>query len=266
MDTTQTRHSGPSAVEIEAQIRWEVEGVNRGVRRYREENAKLQIGATPPGKTAIREVLKGMVKAVEDAQNEVVLRNKRGHVPPWSVPFLMLDADVLAFLTVNELLNARSRDRAGPSLTSVAMSIANACVKQIEFQTWLEREHAIHKEARKRGAPRQSMIERLKREVPKIDAMWWGKWSRRVLKLERVKWSEGLRIAVGTKLIHLAVEHGRGWFEVVRARRPQNREVFTVQLTDDAKGFLADLDERASVALPINLPMIIPPLSWRWEN
>ena len=67
-------------------------------------------------------------------------------------------------------------------------------------------------------------------------------------------------------LIKLLLEALPEWFVLVKTKRQSGPgEVDRVALTEAAERLMEDREARAQVAQPEHMPMLIPPVPWRWE-
>jgi hypothetical protein len=84
-DGTLSAHSAEQEIRgVEAQVRWETAACERGVRRYRELLADSTLDQTPPGMSAIRDMMPGAAAAIAAAQEEAQAAIAEGGPGPGS--------------------------------------------------------------------------------------------------------------------------------------------------------------------------------------
>lgn len=263
----------PLAV-IERQRRWEMESVNRGIERYREAQAEIASAAdTEPGKRMLVDILSGLIPAIEAAQEEAlqaITRLERGRWANWWLPILSLDAPKLAFITAQSAINADVR--LNGKATAVAIGIANGVKLQREFELWKENEYAkerSRKEAASAGleVPKAVNLYKLMiSRVKAIDARTARKWMQKANDFDRIDWDTDTKVAFGSKLLALLVEHGGGYFEIAMIGSGMDRRRTTerrIKLTPIAEAYLSDINEQSELNRPWLLPMLAPPAPWK---
>lgn len=237
------------------QVRWEQEAINRGIARYREVSSALDPTTLSPGKALLRAVVPPLVEAIKVAQEEALAaQGVRTREPLWCLPILMLPPEALAVITSAILLRAASEG----ATTSRARAIAKACRDQIEFSRW-ER-----KMLDDRVTGTWDALSTYRTRYPNANNRSWRGWRKRVEDLETVDWSPSLETQLGAHLIHLAVTAAPEWF-IQKTQRQGIKTSLVVALSPEAEEVMLDLEQRAEIARPYRLPMIVPPLAWRYE-
>lgn len=253
----------PDLVLIERQKLWEIDGVRRGVRRFREGLRDAGLMSTTAGLSAAQDIVRSMVPEIERMQKTP--RPERGRDYQWLEIFQLLPADTLAVLTVNTIFaqgdKVRGYDKAWGQL---ALAVASNTRLQVEYEQWEDAEAQRRKEARASKAPYADMRERLRRSTKNVDRKAWSRFKRRMLTLTTEPWSPRLRLIVGTALLTVAVEHGGGWFRAIRIAVPGSggKTELRLQLTEPAVAAFEDMLTRNELARPMRVPMIAPPRPW----
>jgi hypothetical protein len=247
----------------ERQLRYELDGVERGIRRYREFAQQSDGVDTPPAISLLRTVLDGLIPAVVSAQKEALFGltvSKRGGGATravWWYPILCLDAEKIAFIVAR---TAMSRPRVGMdrnTLTQIARATAERIRQERNFMLW--------KQAQNEGEGPVNIAKLMLSSVKKVDPRTAVKWMKKGEEFDKVEWEIEEKVHLGTKLVHLLVEHGGGAFEVVEvpASDGRYRTEHRVQLTPLARQWLAHQESAEELNRPWLLPMLCPPNPWR---
>lgn len=247
---------------IEAQQRWEIEGVERGVERYRRAVLEADLPDTTPGQKLLMTVLRDLISAISAVQTEAhnALRDKKqGRCAPWWIPMLSLDDDKMAVITARTALSIEATSKR--TVTAVALAISNHVLLERQFEMWKDEQRVVEQG----GKPNIYKI--MQRRVKVFD----DRVVRKLLKAEPLgeplAWTKDVRVQFGRKLIELLVKHGGGFFEAVlvaQTRRVRTTE-YVLKLTDKAKEFIAQGHSASELTRPWLLPMICPPAEWRTE-
>lgn len=250
------------ALAFERQLRWEIEGAERGITRYRESIEDADLGDTDPGKFMMREILTGLVAAIRATQEDVAkgyadpaINQKK---PDWWLPMLCLEAEKMAFITARTAMNRGSSS--GLTMTHIALAITGAVQKQREFDLWRARQSA----ASKGGAV--DLYKVMVSRVKKIDARVARRWMKKTADFDRIEWPPEMRLRFGLRLAELLVAHSHGWFQVeLVARRYQRRFVTErfLTLTEKGREFIAGRHAMSELTRPWLMPMLCPPNDWR---
>jgi hypothetical protein len=246
------------------QLRYELNGVERGIRRY-QEALKSDGMDTPPARDLLRTVLDGLIPAVREAQKEALegLTNRKsaggggGRSAHWWYPILCLDAEKIAFITAR---TAMSRPRAGMdrnTLTQVAKATAERVRQERDFMLW--------KKAQNEGDGPVNMAKLMLSSVKRVDARTAKKWMKRGDAFDKVEWTIEEKLRLGVKLVHLLVEHGGGVCTLVLRQIGGGRfkTERLVELTPLAHDFLEKRAGVEELTRPWLLPMLCPPNDWR---
>ncbi len=267
-----TLFSPPSAAQIEAQIRWEYDSVERGIRRFREHARNAALADLPAGQSAFRDVMPGLVAAIKETQEAVkkdIQSLKAVKPQAWSLLILCLDAERMAYLTIRTLLSSTVHENMSASeqaVTNKAAAIAEAVRTQMEFEDWKRSENAKAQAAKAAGEQPVNLYQALLRATKQVDTRAFKSWSRKINRIRAESWTVSQKVHLGTKLINLAVVSSNGWFEVKTRPLRGGKTQMMVSLTALAKAAVADIHHRAEVALPLHMPCICPPKPWRHED
>jgi hypothetical protein len=247
--------------DIERQIRWEMANVEEGVRRYRRSIAEADLGDTPPGVIAMRDMMAGLVPAIEAARQEAIdgiVSEGKGRKPEWWWTIGFLSAEKLAVITTRTLLTDRKQKQGGSLMTAVAHNIGASVKMEMEFEQWKRSEAK-----RVADDPRHVNLFRLvTSRAKRVDAKSFRRWRKKLSSIERLDWTREMKLQLGAKLLDLAIRFGGGWFEYRMIYRKGKSER-NVMLTDLARIAINDVNARLEVNRPYHLPMKVPPKPWR---
>lgn len=267
---------------IDRQKRWEVEGVNRAIRRFREIEADRSLEQRTAGRSALRDVAPRLVARIKSAQAEAmdgIANAGRGRPVPWWWYVGLLPPDQLAVLTAVTALTGVGRvamtgdgkkatlgDGAnGAPLLKLSLAVASAVKLQAEFGQWVDSERAKESDAKKKEQTYRNLHEALRRNAKKIDERAVKTWWRRIDKLRSEDWPKPDCIHLGTALLTWLVEAGGGWFEIVLLPLAGGKTQRVVRLTDLARRAMEDITNRAESAQAYTMPMLCPPIPWSYE-
>lgn len=136
-----------SADETYAQVRWEQEGVNRGIARYREAAQVADPSTLPPGQALLRAVVPPLIEAIRKAQGELEATG-RSRPEAWAWLIQLLPPEKLAVLTASHLL--RITEGTGGQVLTMARALGQACRLQVEMDRWVKQsleERKVKREA-----------------------------------------------------------------------------------------------------------------------
>jgi hypothetical protein len=249
------------ALAIEAEARWEVEGINRAVARYREAAKHKTPAELPSGQALLRELVGPLSEAIRQAQAKAAEEHaSAGRPAPHGWAIQLLEADQLAVITVATALRP---DRSGDAipLTNMASMIGSAVRLQVEFDRWVDA---------KDGTPPDASADRFLRKLlakqPERATRLWPKWRRKVVETREAPWSASLRISLGCALLRLLVDTAPSRFSIDTRVITGNRTQAVLQVSDETLTELQQREARAEVARPLLLPMIVPPNEWKYEE
>lgn len=247
---------------IEDQKLWEMDGVERGVRRYRKDLQKsLQSGAeaeTPPGERMMLAIMKELVPAIErEQENGVAMRE--GAPYAWALPLNSLSSEKWALIAARTALSFARSER---PLTQVALGIANAGRNEVEFENFKKAEAA----KAKRDDDYVSLFDRMSRKMKTFSPRTVRKWMKKCEAFEKAEWSKSEKLQVGSLLAHILVTDVGGWFEhriISAVSRGVVTTTASLSLTPNALDFLNTQHAQSELTRPWMLPMICQPNDWR---
>lgn len=253
---TKTAQHAVDAFTLKEEADWEVEGTRRAIQRYQEAAQQADPTTLSPGRAFLRKVIPPLVRAIEQAKvdGEVEI-GKKGLHHPWVWLIQHLPADVLAVITATTALRDAEPNADTPSQSAVrlARNLAGAIQDEIEYREWVKETDDV------------DLLARLKRRYPNVERHTWSQWRRQYHIQRSVEWTAKDGVDLGAHLLGLLVQAAPEYFMVVNVSVGAKTSI-TVCLTDLAKEMLRDLGSRAEVARPQLMPMLMPPLPWRYED
>lgn len=260
-----------SAFDLLTEARWEMEGTRRASQRYKEAASAADPATLKSGQKLLREVVPGLIGKVTEMQAVASASIATGRsVIPWAWPIQMLDAGAMAMITVVCGLNA-ARDPGGPlsAVTTVSLEIAAATRDEVNYRAWIEAQTKVNTEAREAKAvataagelidwKHRDLLAAFKRQSPQADRKTWTRWRRKIEALQKETWDKETSLQLGAALLHAMVESAPTRFELTQS----TKDTRVLQLSEETMAMMRDIEERASVARPRLMPMLIPPLPW----
>jgi hypothetical protein len=262
---------------LEAQRKWECEGVNRAVRRWRDLQAKAPGTETARGRSIINEVggtVAAEIAAHQRATEEAITNAPARRRPAPSDPYMLLlrDADALAAIVLNVVLTCagNSQDHrdtlaAGLSVTRTSRAIARAVKLQAEYGQWVTAERRAARQGRRQGDVYQDTHDTLCRRAKRLDARAAGRWWARLQQMRDAPWPVADEVAFGARLISCLVTGGGGFFCTELRSLPGRRSERVLRLTTLGADFLREHTADIEAAQIMILPAIAPPRPWEWS-
>jgi hypothetical protein len=252
MERSQKWHT-PGIAEIEEEIRWELQGVERGAQRVRETMQEQKVGDSEVGLKLMRKVAPKLVEAIKAAKKEAIkgiAAGGRGRPQAWWWVITLFKPEQLAVLLLKCIFSEKPREFTfNIPVVNVASKVSRYARVQLDFETWKKEE--------------DDEFQEFLRSTKTIDERSFRKFSERIKRQRLEKWDPKVGIQFGTKLIELLTEAAPEWFRIETNRLKGGRLETQIVLTEGAKETLADLTERSELSRPMLLPMIIPPADWR---
>lgn len=255
--------------DIQRQIAWEIESVERGVQRYREAQSDGTVADSNPGQEMLSRIMRPLVIAIKAAQEEAIagISAPKGRPSTWWWPILLLSAEKMAVITARVPLQCIGSGlyATGMAATAAAVMIASQIKTEREFELWREAQGRREKEAKTRGDKAVNLYKLMLGRVKKVDARTASKWMRQSKQLDRIEWTTEMKVHVGMKLLALLIEHSGGFFDVGKYKKVTGRRLQTVKLivlTDEAKEFLYRRHAQNELTRPWLMPMLVPPVPW----
>lgn len=263
------RHTPVADLELEA--RWELEAIQLGVERFQQQEKEKEEGDRASGRMVMRETVEPVAKLIEE---RLVEKDGPGFPPPWRVLLSGASSEVLSVIAVGVALRTKNlpgTDRRGQPLPTFNGRIAHAVRDQRDFDRWSseQRKAAREQDKEERAAePADVALQRFERmnQGKRNRSRAWARFVERMEIARTADWSPNDEHSVGTFLAGALVEAAPKWFAVeeVGAKKSAHAPMCLV-LTDYAVGRMADSEDRASVARPMLLPMLVPPNDWRYS-
>lgn len=255
-----------TANSLWAQAQWELEGTRRAVAQYRAAAAVADPSTLPSGQWLLRQVIPPLIEKIKERQVDGMRAIGNRKVALWSWAIQVLSPEALAFITAHRGFSFTT-NRAGEemTITQLAMSIVGEVEIEAEFHNWIRAQETANAEAKEQGkwSHRNYLLE-LKRMYPNLQTRTWKKWAKRV-KADKLDWEPRVRLALGTALIEALCEAAPQHFTIQDKHQAADDLVKSLQLSEDTRRRLQDLETRAELARPLKMPMLIPPRDWTYD-
>lgn len=243
------------ALTLEAQARWETEGCRRAIARYREAEAVQDPASLPPGQALLRACVPPLAAAIRQRQQEALQPTERSRGAPWAAALVALDPERLAVLTLAVCLRCEvpvDGDTAGTTARSTCLALASALALEVQYDRWTD-------------AAGDEVLRAVQRRYPAMDAKAWRRVRKKLDGIEPTGWTMSERLQIGAALLDAAVTACPNYFRLETRHVGAGRTETLVILGEAARTLMDDRRARAEVASPILLPMLIPPIDWRYE-
>lgn len=245
----------PDLHEIEGQKHWELDGVERGVQKVRQDLDSQRVADSQLGSALAQRAVPALMARIKRAQKEAeagVSSGARGRPSPWWMMVLMFKADTLAVITIKKAMSFMPRDFTfNPALTGLASDINAALRDQLDYEMW----RAESKEARKD-------VDRFFENYD-LNARNLKRLREKMKRTREEGWPRDTGIQFGTLLLNWLAEAVPEWFKIEQARLRGGRWEYQFQFTEEAKEALFKISEQSELSRPSLLPMIVPPAEWR---
>jgi DNA-directed RNA polymerase len=241
----------PSASDIEAQKHWELDGIERGVRRVRAEIEGQRVGDSILGSTLVQHIVPALIDQITAAQKEAELGliQGAGRPSPWWYLLLMLPADTLAVITIKRVLSATPRDFTfNRPLTGLASDINRTVLDQLDYEDWRQED----KDTVDRFFNNYELTPRNLKRLRE-----------RLSRKREQRWEQDVGIQFGVVLLTLLCQAKPEWFSIEQARLRGGRWEYQLVITDEGRDVLFTLSEQCELSQPMLLPMICQPADWR---
>jgi DNA-directed RNA polymerase len=156
----------------------------------------------------------------------------------------------IALRGVAEFGNNNTIDRG--QATATFRGIAQAIRLQLEYERWTK-------------AAEADVLAAFRRRYPTVNRKVWQRWRRKVEAVRAEAWPESVVMTTGALLVGELVGVAPERFGI-EMKRVQGRTIRTIVLSQETQEMLNDVTARAEVARPVLLPMIVPPLDWRYTE
>lgn len=247
----------PSLSQIEEQKHWELEGVERGVRRVRAEIDGQKVADSQLGSALAQRAVPRLIAEIEAAQTEaeeglVEASGRRGRVTPWFYLALMLPADKLAVITVKKVLSFQPREFTfNPALTGLASDINGAIRDQLDYEEW-----------RAEGKDAKATVDRYF-EKHRLTPRNLKRLRERLDKKREERWDLQTGIQFGVVLLERLCRAVPEWFSIESMRLRGGRWEYQLVFSEAAREALFKVAEQSELSQPAMMPMICPPADWQ---
>lgn len=238
--------------DIERELQLEHEGIEQGIKRYRDNVASRHLTDLPPG-------LRLMKMAIEPFSNTLTKWMECADVGgPTSMGITVraflrkFKPEVVAFLTAKKLINSLGTRTTGgsPSYQSIAVGLASMLIDHLEY------------EAFKKLAPGYVYVIET--------ANKWASESHRRATLLRAKkklvgrdaFDAAAKLRIGSKCIEIFIA-STGLVEKLLISHPQSKkDNYQLCTTAVVQEWLAKAHGECELLQPMHYPMIVPPVDW----
>src|SRR6185503_5721346 len=187
-----------------------------------------------------------------------------GITPPWAWPIQLLEAQEMALVAVSRALDGCVQDAYHSTVVSISEAIAWAVRDEVDYRRWVEAQVEANRVAKEeKNWEHRDVLAAFRARYPNADRHVWAKW-RRKLAIAREPWSKETGIHLGGALLHALTKAAPQHFELQMIRQGP-RTTAHLKLSEATEEMMMDIETRAAVARPILMPMIIPPIPWRYE-
>lgn len=269
-DTNPTHHvtheacgASTSAYDLTRQARWEVEGFRRAAAEYERARASADPTTLPSGQRLLREIVPGLTDRIREAQREALrLTTSRASRVPWAIPVQLLDADVLALITVCSALRGVLCESDGTDIpvTSLSYSVAASVQDEVNFRTWIKGQ----RDRRKEDGEHRDLEAAFKRAYPNPDQRAWRQWRRKMEIAVTEQWDNPTRLQLGAALLQWLLEVSPRFEKFERWEKNVRKLHF--RLTAETIEMMNDLEQRRALVRPRLMPMLIPPRDWEYDD
>lgn len=260
---------------------WERTSIQRGIDRvrldYEQANHKAAVSQTgglvdtEVGSIVIKAVIRPLIEAIKAKQAEAVSAFQnytRGTFARWWAPILCLEAEKWALITVRAALTGLTSElRDSRPTTPLALTIMKYGKLQREFDLWKAAEAERRKAAARSGEDYVDLYKLMMARCKNVNARNAKRWMKLAQEHDKLEWAKADMVQVGMILINLLVEHGGGWFrvELLAGRRGAS---YTTErhliLSEDAKNFIRNKQEKLEIQRPWLAPMLCQPRPWEF--
>lgn len=264
-------YEAPSAFDLLEEAKWEMEGTRRATEEYRQAAAATDPHSLPSGQKLLREVIPKLSEEITLLQLQGAdAIAKVGITPLWAWPIQLLAPKEMALVTIVRAVDGCLHGWGGDTTTTpstavrISLDIAAAVRDEIEFRRWVSEQVEANRVAKEeKDWEHRDVLAAFRARYPNADRRVWGTW-RRKLALAREEWSKETSIHFGGALLHALVRAAPQHFEM-QMRREGPRTTAHLALSEATEEMLMDIETRSAVSRPLLMPMIIPPIPWRYE-
>ncbi len=237
--------------------------MERAAKRYRQSAGLRPEPAKASGKWLLEQVVGKLVLPVQMAQQKAIRDlTQAGWKSPGAVPLTALPADVLAVIAATVVFRAAVVGGPLSALARVAKDISSVARDEIEYRNWVAEQKVANTLARKEGEwTHVDLLARFQRTYPEVLQRVWAVWRRKVNALREEKWPDPVQVSFGSALVDIICRAAPEHFSTV-LQKSGGKTTRYIALSGKTREMLKDVEERAAVARPLKMPMIMRPLSW----
>ena len=284
---------------IKLNSEWEAYGIQRGVDAYHsklredekkfKERGRSQFVYSDVGAKIVLHCMRPLVEGFKQAQNEAEIgHSKKGAYSKWWTPILCLHPEELAAITIRTVLAGMQPPMR--KTTQCAIKIAENIRFERDLHLWKDQQF---KNERELGT--KNLFKAMTRKVKKLDARSVRKFMRFEADTDRESWSKETKVHLGNKCLELLVRWAgewsvspdfratkdkkhpvfpddyhktEDWFatELIQAGYSRIRTTKFIKLTPEAEKVIEDNHARCEFNKPYLVPMLCPPIKWRWRK
>jgi len=234
--------------QVERQKRLEAAAIEEGLARYKRRQAGSSPVQSKPGTVLLQDYVSPLAKAIRTEQED---RGKNtgqpGRMPEYALPLLSLDPHKLALITLESLISlAATIGAAGEEVTAAyaALVIGKRCRLELHLDRLHGRARNVYDLVFKRNKDKSNAQSRAQEMAQKMDDWVGGRLG------------DECDMPLGAKLIALATKHTG----IVKPDKGANKGSEGHPQKPTIVCLTKEVQE--SLALPVYLPMIVPPLPW----
>lgn len=243
-----TSHIVPlsDTARLDAQMELESLSIDLGVQRYRDALAEGREAELPPGQQLIKAAMAPMVTSLTEwlAKTGEGLASRSAGVYYFINQF---DPQATSWVTARTALQMLQQ---APSLTLIAMSVA----EQLEGHINLE---AIVKDQPALGKKVQKAMETMSHERNKLVLI---RKAAAKADIKVIQWDNATRARVGTLLVSLFAD-STGLVTIETIPGPRGTQT-VIRPTESCRRWLEEAHARCELLSPVRLPMVCPPRAW----
>lgn len=250
----------------EQQIALERSAVQIGAERYRASvlaaQTKFNELDTPPGERFTNRILRKFVPACAALQRDTKRRALDAPLgapmPSYTLPLLVLPADVMAVITLRTVMSGSKADLCGYLTTS--RQVSRYIKLEIDWRAF-----QVTEREKKKADPNHFNLAKWYADKLKVPKPQLGqKWLRGVGALSE-KWPLQQQAAVGSMLLRCLLDACPADFRIVEYtdRKSRVRTIRSFDLTEKTRETLDKVHDVVAMLHPWRCPMVCPPKPWK---
>lgn len=228
----------------------EVQAVQMGEVKYHLNRLQNQASANSPELEYIQKGMAKLVPAIDDIKRGLV-EGRRGlkGSSTWGIPFLIVDSDHLALLTLSSIYNM-----SGGTMAGIAKDVADRVLLQVIYETVKHEEEGV-----------VSWIDLHERNGVKSYAL--TALRKRARNYTTTRWSTRDKVGIGGVLVGLALRECEE-LEHCKVYTSTRQYANGVKVRDEIKNRIESKHAARALLYPAYLPMVVPPMDWTnmWDG